>query len=149
MFDRSLFCSRRVARTTGYLLFMLHLNACAYFVASVHQGLATTTWVYDGKGSAYVLSVSSVAVAVHYRKWRCRMQLNTFTWVLHLRYLPHLFSDTDLNTDLHFQYKIFVFKDSYSTHIQIFIFRPKLQWNITFGKNPPTGFHFCLCWLQI
>uniref|UniRef100_A0AAQ6IGP8 Cyclic nucleotide-binding domain-containing protein n=1 Tax=Anabas testudineus TaxID=64144 RepID=A0AAQ6IGP8_ANATE len=44
----------RVARTTGYLLFMLHLNACAFYVASVHQGLATTTWVYDGKGSAYL-----------------------------------------------------------------------------------------------
>lgn len=44
----------RVARTTGYLLFMLHLNACAYYVASVHQGLATTTWVYDGNGTAYV-----------------------------------------------------------------------------------------------
>uniref|UniRef100_A0AAQ6ILZ1 Cyclic nucleotide-binding domain-containing protein n=1 Tax=Anabas testudineus TaxID=64144 RepID=A0AAQ6ILZ1_ANATE len=43
-----------VARTTGYLLFMLHLNACAFYVASVHQGLATTTWVYDGKGSAYL-----------------------------------------------------------------------------------------------
>uniref|UniRef100_A0A8C4IGL8 Cyclic nucleotide-binding domain-containing protein n=1 Tax=Dicentrarchus labrax TaxID=13489 RepID=A0A8C4IGL8_DICLA len=44
----------RVARTTGYLLFMLHLNACAYFVASEYQGLATTTWVYDGKGSTYL-----------------------------------------------------------------------------------------------
>uniref|UniRef100_UPI001ED7DCAD cyclic nucleotide-gated cation channel beta-3-like n=1 Tax=Scatophagus argus TaxID=75038 RepID=UPI001ED7DCAD len=44
----------RVARTTGYLLFMLHLNACAYFVASVHQGLGSTTWVYNGAGSAYL-----------------------------------------------------------------------------------------------
>ncbi|XP_056868200.1 cyclic nucleotide-gated cation channel beta-3-like isoform X2 [Takifugu flavidus] len=44
----------RVARTTGYLLFMLHLNACAYFVASEHQGIATTTWVYDGNGTAYL-----------------------------------------------------------------------------------------------
>uniref|UniRef100_A0A1A8JDU0 Cyclic nucleotide gated channel beta 3 n=2 Tax=Nothobranchius kuhntae TaxID=321403 RepID=A0A1A8JDU0_NOTKU len=44
----------RVARTTGYLLYMLHLNACAFYVASVFQGLATTTWVYDGKGIAYL-----------------------------------------------------------------------------------------------
>uniref|UniRef100_A0A3Q3Q4E9 Cyclic nucleotide-binding domain-containing protein n=1 Tax=Monopterus albus TaxID=43700 RepID=A0A3Q3Q4E9_MONAL len=44
----------RVVRTTGYLLFMLHLNACAFYVVSVHQGLATTTWVYDGKGTAYL-----------------------------------------------------------------------------------------------
>ncbi|KAM7370092.1 hypothetical protein PAMP_011375 [Pampus punctatissimus] len=44
----------RVARTTGYLLYVLHLNACAFYCASVHQGLASTTWVYDGKGSAYL-----------------------------------------------------------------------------------------------
>uniref|UniRef100_A0A3Q3B5R1 Cyclic nucleotide-gated cation channel beta-3-like n=1 Tax=Kryptolebias marmoratus TaxID=37003 RepID=A0A3Q3B5R1_KRYMA len=44
----------RVARTTGYLLYMLHLNACAFYVASVFQGLASTTWVYDGKGTAYL-----------------------------------------------------------------------------------------------
>lgn len=61
MCDGSVFCSCRVARTTGYLLYMLHLNACAYFVASVHQGLASTTWVYDGKGTAYVESLFVVA----------------------------------------------------------------------------------------
>lgn len=44
----------RVIRTTGYLLFALHINACAFYVASVHQGLASTTWVYDGEGSAYI-----------------------------------------------------------------------------------------------
>uniref|UniRef100_A0A673CM68 Cyclic nucleotide gated channel subunit beta 3, tandem duplicate 1 n=1 Tax=Sphaeramia orbicularis TaxID=375764 RepID=A0A673CM68_9TELE len=44
----------RVTRTTGYLLFALHVNACAFYVASVHQGLASTTWVYDGEGSAYI-----------------------------------------------------------------------------------------------
>ncbi|XP_060950301.1 cyclic nucleotide-gated cation channel beta-3-like [Limanda limanda] len=44
----------RVARTTCYLLFMLHLNACVFYVVSVHQGLASTAWVYDGKGTAYL-----------------------------------------------------------------------------------------------
>ncbi|XP_057680215.1 cyclic nucleotide-gated cation channel beta-3-like isoform X1 [Corythoichthys intestinalis] len=44
----------RVARTTGYLLYCLHLNACAFYVASVNQGLGTTTWVYDGNGTAYI-----------------------------------------------------------------------------------------------
>ncbi|XP_037549920.1 cyclic nucleotide-gated cation channel beta-3 [Nematolebias whitei] len=44
----------RVFRTTGYLLYILHLNACAFYVASVYQGLASTTWVYDGKGTAYL-----------------------------------------------------------------------------------------------
>ncbi|KAF7654519.1 hypothetical protein LDENG_00068610 [Lucifuga dentata] len=42
----------RVARTIGYLLFALHLNACAFYVASEYQGIVTTTWVYDGEGTA-------------------------------------------------------------------------------------------------
>ncbi|XP_061821847.1 cyclic nucleotide-gated channel beta-3-like [Nerophis lumbriciformis] len=44
----------RVARTTGYLLYSLHINACAFYVASVNQGLGSTTWVYDGNGVAYI-----------------------------------------------------------------------------------------------
>ncbi|KAE8280029.1 Cyclic nucleotide-gated cation channel beta-3 [Larimichthys crocea] len=44
----------RVARTTGYLLYVLHLNACAYFTASAYEGLGSTTWTYDGKGTAYL-----------------------------------------------------------------------------------------------
>ncbi|XP_072307430.1 cyclic nucleotide-gated channel beta-3-like [Eucyclogobius newberryi] len=44
----------RVARTTGYLLYALHLNACFYYVASVYQGLGTSTWVYNGNGTAYL-----------------------------------------------------------------------------------------------
>ncbi|KAM8823861.1 cyclic nucleotide-gated channel beta-3 isoform 2-T2 [Spinachia spinachia] len=44
----------RVIRTTGYLLFALHLNSCAYYVASVYQGIKSTTWVYNGEGTAYL-----------------------------------------------------------------------------------------------
>ncbi|CAL8398300.1 unnamed protein product [Arctogadus glacialis] len=44
----------RVIRTIGYLLFMLHLNACFYYVASDYQGIGQTKWVYSGKGSAYL-----------------------------------------------------------------------------------------------
>ncbi|XP_067108278.1 cyclic nucleotide-gated channel beta-3 [Osmerus mordax] len=46
----------RVIRTIGYLLFMLHLNACFYYVASDYQGIGKTKWVYTGKGSAYLSS---------------------------------------------------------------------------------------------
>jgi cyclic nucleotide gated channel beta 3 len=49
-----------VVRTIGYLLFMLHLNACAYYVASAYQGIGKTTWVYTGKGSAYVHYTNSI-----------------------------------------------------------------------------------------
>ncbi|XP_029314113.1 cyclic nucleotide-gated cation channel beta-3-like [Cottoperca gobio] len=44
----------RVIRTIGYLLFMLHLNACFYYVASAYQGIGGTKWVYSGLGSAYL-----------------------------------------------------------------------------------------------
>lgn len=41
----------RVIRTTGYLLFTLHINACAYYWASEYEGIGATKWVYDGKGN--------------------------------------------------------------------------------------------------
>ncbi|XP_039201379.1 cyclic nucleotide-gated cation channel beta-3 isoform X3 [Crotalus tigris] len=44
----------RVIRTIGYLLFILHINACLYYWASTYQGLGSTKWVYDGKGNMYL-----------------------------------------------------------------------------------------------
>ncbi|XP_009890245.1 PREDICTED: cyclic nucleotide-gated cation channel beta-3 [Charadrius vociferus] len=44
----------RVIRTTGYLLFILHINACLYYWASDYEGLGSTKWVYDGKGNMYL-----------------------------------------------------------------------------------------------
>uniref|UniRef100_A0A3B4CWE9 Cyclic nucleotide-binding domain-containing protein n=1 Tax=Pygocentrus nattereri TaxID=42514 RepID=A0A3B4CWE9_PYGNA len=44
----------RVIRTIGYLLFILHLNSCLYYVASAYQGIGKTKWVYSGEGSAYL-----------------------------------------------------------------------------------------------
>uniref|UniRef100_A0A3P9IQT0 Cyclic nucleotide-binding domain-containing protein n=1 Tax=Oryzias latipes TaxID=8090 RepID=A0A3P9IQT0_ORYLA len=58
MIERSLLHSHAalelVIRTIGYLLFMLHLNACCYYVASEYQGIGGTKWVYSGLGSAYL-----------------------------------------------------------------------------------------------
>uniref|UniRef100_A0A4W4EUB4 Cyclic nucleotide-binding domain-containing protein n=1 Tax=Electrophorus electricus TaxID=8005 RepID=A0A4W4EUB4_ELEEL len=44
----------RVIRTTTYLLYSLHCNACLYYWVSAYQGLGSTHWVYDGKGTAYI-----------------------------------------------------------------------------------------------
>ncbi|XP_039939662.1 cyclic nucleotide-gated cation channel beta-3 [Hirundo rustica] len=44
----------RVIRTTGYLLFILHINACLYYWASDYEGIGSTRWVYDGKGNMYL-----------------------------------------------------------------------------------------------
>uniref|UniRef100_H3AIP1 Cyclic nucleotide gated channel subunit beta 3 n=1 Tax=Latimeria chalumnae TaxID=7897 RepID=H3AIP1_LATCH len=44
----------RVLRTTGYLLFLLHLNACIYYLASDFEGIGSTKWVYNGIGNKYL-----------------------------------------------------------------------------------------------
>ncbi|KAI1889956.1 hypothetical protein AGOR_G00168250 [Albula goreensis] len=44
----------RVIRTTTYLLYSLHCNACLFYWGSAHQGLGSTKWVYDGVGNSYI-----------------------------------------------------------------------------------------------
>ncbi|XP_027128342.1 cyclic nucleotide-gated cation channel beta-1 isoform X2 [Larimichthys crocea] len=44
----------RVIRTTTYLLYCLHCNACLYYWGSAFNGLGSTKWVYNGKGNSYI-----------------------------------------------------------------------------------------------
>ncbi|XP_038070088.1 cyclic nucleotide-gated cation channel beta-3-like isoform X2 [Patiria miniata] len=44
----------RVVKTIGYLLYMIHLNTCCYYVISTWEGIKTNDWVYDGLGNAYI-----------------------------------------------------------------------------------------------
>ncbi|XP_057203410.1 cyclic nucleotide-gated cation channel beta-3 isoform X2 [Triplophysa rosa] len=44
----------RVIRTSAYLLYSLHINACIFYWGSDYEGLGSTKWVYNGKGNAYV-----------------------------------------------------------------------------------------------
>ncbi|XP_063045305.1 cyclic nucleotide-gated cation channel beta-3 [Engraulis encrasicolus] len=44
----------RVIRTTAYLLYSLHVNACLYYYGCDLQGLGTTKWLYDGRGNKYI-----------------------------------------------------------------------------------------------
>ncbi|XP_015229561.1 PREDICTED: cyclic nucleotide-gated cation channel beta-1-like [Cyprinodon variegatus] len=44
----------RVIRTTTYLLYCLHCNACLYHWASSYIGLGSTQWVYNGVGNSYI-----------------------------------------------------------------------------------------------
>nr|XP_046167257.1 cyclic nucleotide-gated cation channel beta-1-like isoform X2 [Oncorhynchus gorbuscha] len=44
----------RVIRTTSYLLYCLHCNACLFYWISAYEGLGSTKWVYDGKGNSYI-----------------------------------------------------------------------------------------------
>ncbi|XP_055365814.1 cyclic nucleotide-gated cation channel beta-1-like [Betta splendens] len=44
----------RVIRTTTYLLYCLHCNACLFYWCSALNGLGSTTWVYNGEGNSYI-----------------------------------------------------------------------------------------------
>uniref|UniRef100_A0A8C6PWY6 Cyclic nucleotide gated channel subunit beta 1b n=1 Tax=Nothobranchius furzeri TaxID=105023 RepID=A0A8C6PWY6_NOTFU len=44
----------RVIRTTSYLLYCLHCNACLYHWTSAYIGLGSTQWVYNGEGNSYI-----------------------------------------------------------------------------------------------
>uniref|UniRef100_A0A3B5A022 Cyclic nucleotide gated channel subunit beta 1b n=1 Tax=Stegastes partitus TaxID=144197 RepID=A0A3B5A022_9TELE len=44
----------RVIRTTTYLLYCLHCNACLYYWGSAFKGLGSTKWVYNGEGNSYI-----------------------------------------------------------------------------------------------
>uniref|UniRef100_A0A3B4VKQ7 Cyclic nucleotide gated channel subunit beta 1b n=1 Tax=Seriola dumerili TaxID=41447 RepID=A0A3B4VKQ7_SERDU len=46
--------SLRVIRTTTYLLYCLHCNACLYYWGSALKGLGSTKWVYNGEGNSYI-----------------------------------------------------------------------------------------------
>uniref|UniRef100_A0A669F653 Cyclic nucleotide gated channel subunit beta 1 n=1 Tax=Oreochromis niloticus TaxID=8128 RepID=A0A669F653_ORENI len=49
-----LFLYVRVIRTSMYLLYSLHINACLFYWGSDYEGLGSTKWVYNGKGNAYI-----------------------------------------------------------------------------------------------
>ncbi|XP_053534209.1 cyclic nucleotide-gated cation channel beta-1 [Ictalurus punctatus] len=44
----------RVIRTSAYLLYSLHCNACLFYWGSDYEGLGSTKWVYDGRGNSYI-----------------------------------------------------------------------------------------------
>ncbi|XP_050395780.1 cyclic nucleotide-gated cation channel beta-3 isoform X2 [Patella vulgata] len=44
----------RIIKTMTYMLFLIHIETCGYYAASVYEGLAVNRWVYDGTGNAYI-----------------------------------------------------------------------------------------------
>ncbi|XP_077300378.1 cyclic nucleotide-gated ion channel subunit B [Arctopsyche grandis] len=44
----------RVARTLIYTFYLIHLNACSYYMMSSFEGIGYNGWVYNGEGNAYV-----------------------------------------------------------------------------------------------
>ncbi|XP_074602598.1 cyclic nucleotide-gated channel beta-3-like [Brevipalpus obovatus] len=44
----------RILRTLTYMMFLIHLNACAFYYISYLEGFDANEWVYDNKGNAYI-----------------------------------------------------------------------------------------------
>ncbi|KAL1124246.1 hypothetical protein AAG570_002016, partial [Ranatra chinensis] len=44
----------RVARTLTYMVYLVHMNACAYYAVSLNEGLGSNSWVFNGVGNAYI-----------------------------------------------------------------------------------------------
>ena len=43
----------RLMKTIIYMVYLIHLNACAYFAISYYEGIGSNSFVYDGVGNAY------------------------------------------------------------------------------------------------
>ncbi|XP_046387166.1 cyclic nucleotide-gated cation channel beta-3 [Ischnura elegans] len=44
----------RIARTVASMLYLVHLHACAYYLFSTWEGIASNGWVFSGRGNAYI-----------------------------------------------------------------------------------------------
>ena len=44
----------RLVKTVMYMLYLIHLNACAYYLISWWEGIGVNKFVYNGEGNAYI-----------------------------------------------------------------------------------------------
>ncbi|KAL3282529.1 hypothetical protein HHI36_005709 [Cryptolaemus montrouzieri] len=44
----------RISRTLMYMMYLIHLNACAYYAFSAWEGIGSNSFVFNGKGNAYI-----------------------------------------------------------------------------------------------
>ncbi|KAK4879431.1 hypothetical protein RN001_007577 [Aquatica leii] len=45
----------RIARTLMYMMYLIHINACAYYAVSLWEGIGANEFVYNGVGNAYIV----------------------------------------------------------------------------------------------
>lgn len=69
----------RVIRTTTYLLYCLHCNACLYYWGSAFNGLGSTKWVYNGEGNRFVWvnNTHTQPTRSHFSRMPHNLRINT------------------------------------------------------------------------
>ncbi|KAL1490593.1 hypothetical protein ABEB36_013261 [Hypothenemus hampei] len=45
----------RIIKTFIYMMYLIHLNACAYYAFSIFEGIGSNSFVYNGQGNAYII----------------------------------------------------------------------------------------------
>ncbi|KAJ6218112.1 hypothetical protein RDWZM_009269 [Blomia tropicalis] len=44
----------RIIHTLWYMVYIIHIGACSYYLCSAYEGFGSTPWTYDNEGNAYL-----------------------------------------------------------------------------------------------